>query len=329
MSAILVTGGAGYIGSHTVRHLLELGHEVVVLDNLRTGHRPAVLTPHFYVGDIADSALIAEIVSKHEVVAAVHFAALSLVGESMKLPTKYLEGNTIKTQQFIQALVENGVRRLVFSSTAAVYGMPAEVPIPEHSPKLPINPYGISKLFIEQYLQMAETLYGLKWIALRYFNAAGAAADGQIGEAHDPETHLIPLVLQTALGQRDAISVFGQDYDTPDGTAVRDYIHVEDLADAHARALQALADGAASSAYNVGTGRGYSVLEVIEAARRITGREIPLINAPRREGDPAVLVAQVDRIASDLGFAARHSDLDTMIASAWKWHQQHPDGYDE
>ncbi|PWK11254.1 UDP-glucose 4-epimerase GalE [Tumebacillus permanentifrigoris] len=329
MSTILVTGGAGYIGSHTVRHLMEQGHEVVVLDNLRTGHRAAVLTPHFYVGDISDAALIAEIVHKHKVVAAVHFAALSLVGESMKLPTKYLEGNTIKSQQFIQALVENGVRRIVFSSTAAVYGMPAVVPISERSPTLPINPYGISKLFIEQYLQMAQTLYGLKWIALRYFNAAGAAQDGRIGEAHDPETHLIPLVLQTALGQRNSISVFGQDYDTPDGTAVRDYIHVEDLADAHARALQALADGKASGAYNVGTGRGYSVLEVIEAARRITGRPIPLTNAPRREGDPAVLVAQVDRIRTELGFVAQHSDLESMIASAWKWHQHHPEGYEE
>lgn len=327
MTAILVTGGAGYIGSHTVRHLMESGYEVVVLDNLRTGHRQAVHTPHFYEGDISDAELIGEIVAKHQIVAAVHFAALSLVGESVQYPTKYLEGNTIKTQQFVQALLEQGVKRLVFSSTAAVYGIPAEVPIPEQSPTFPINPYGISKLFIEQYLKMMETLYGLQWIALRYFNAAGAALDGLIGEAHDPETHLIPLVLQTALGQREALSVFGQDYDTPDGTAVRDYIHVHDLAKAHACALEALANGKPSGAYNVGTGRGYSVLEVIEAARRITERPIPIVEAPRRAGDPAVLVAQVGRIREELGFEATHSDLDTMIATAWHWHLHHPEGY--
>ncbi|KEO83951.1 UDP-glucose 4-epimerase GalE [Tumebacillus flagellatus] len=327
MASILVTGGAGYIGSHTVRHLLEQGHEVVVLDNLQTGHRGAVLTPHFYEGDIADAALIAEIVRKHSITAAVHFAALSLVGESMKFPTKYLEANTVKSQQFVQALVENGVRRIVFSSTAAVYGVPEVVPIPEDSPKHPINPYGLSKLFIEQYLQMMETLHGLKWIALRYFNAAGASEDGRIGEAHDPETHLIPLVLQAALGQRESLSIFGNDYDTPDGTCIRDYIHVRDLADAHALALQALADGKPSGSYNVGTGKGYSVLEIIEAARRITGREIPTVQAPRREGDPDELVAQVDKIRQDLGFTARHSDLETLISSAWNWHANHPHGY--
>ncbi|MBL0386483.1 UDP-glucose 4-epimerase GalE [Tumebacillus sp. ITR2] len=322
MTAILVTGGAGYIGSHTVRHLMEQGHEVVVLDNLQTGHRGAVLTPHFYEGDISDAALITEIVKKHRITAAVHFAALSLVGESMKFPTKYLEANTVKSQLFVHALVDNGVKQLVFSSTAAVYGLPTQVPIPEDSPTHPINPYGLSKLFIEQYLQMMDTLHGLKWVALRYFNAAGASEDARIGEAHDPETHLIPLVLQTALGQRESLSIFGNDYNTPDGTCVRDYIHVRDLADAHARALQALENGKPSGSYNVGTGQGYSVLEIVEAARRITGREIPTILAPRREGDPDVLVAQVDKIAADLGFTAKHSDLETLITSAWNWHSQ-------
>lgn len=327
MASILVTGGAGYIGSHTVRHLMELGHEVVVLDNLQTGHREAVLTPHLYVGDIADTDLIGEIVGKHRITAAVHFAALSLVGESMKVPTKYLEANTVKTQQFVQALVENEVRQIVFSSTAAVYGVPEHVPISEEAPTQPINPYGLSKLFIEQYLQMMETLHGLKWIALRYFNAAGASVDGKIGEAHDPETHLIPLVLQTALGQREDLQIFGNDYQTPDGTCIRDYIHVRDLADAHALALRALAAGASSGSYNVGTGCGYSVLEIIEAARRITGRAIPTVYAPRREGDPDELVAKVDKISRDLGFIATHSDLDTLIASAWNWHLNHPQGY--
>lgn len=327
MKTILVSGGAGYIGSHTVQALIERGFKVVVLDSLITGHRGAVSTDAiFYEGDISDTELIVRIVKEHQVDAVIHFAARSLVGESMIQPDLYFYENTAKTNTFIAALLSQGVNKIVFSSTAATYGLPEVIPIPETSKTEPINPYGASKLMIEQSMYWMEKAYGLKWIALRYFNAAGASLNGSIGEDHATETHLIPLVLKTALGQREAISVFGADYNTPDGTCIRDYIHVVDLAEAHILALEALEKGQVSGAYNVGTGKGYSVREVIDRAKKITGLEIPVIDAPRREGDPDVLVAKVQRIEKMLGWKARHSDLETIIASAWQWHKGHPLG---
>ncbi|RAT98740.1 UDP-glucose 4-epimerase GalE [Brevibacillus sp. Leaf182] len=325
---VLVTGGAGYIGSHTVKVLLEKGIQVVVLDSLVTGHREAVpSTVPFYEGDIADSLLVTRIVKRHAINAVIHFAARSLVGESVAKPDLYFQENTAKTTQLLSTLIQNDVKRVVFSSTAAVYGIPNDVPIPEQATTQPINPYGLSKLMIEQSMHWLEQAYGLQWMALRYFNAAGAALDGSIGEDHLPETHLIPLVLQTAVGKRPAIQIFGTDYDTPDGTCIRDYIHVLDLAEAHVLALRAMEDGQPSRAINVGTGQGYSVRQVIEMARSVTERDIQVLETERRLGDPAILVARVDEIMDRLGWTPKYSDLKTMIQSAWVWHQNNPDGY--
>lgn len=328
MNSILVSGGAGYIGSHTVRTLVEQGYKPVVLDSLVTGHRQSVsLDVPFYEGDIADSVLVRKIVEREQVSAVIHFAARSLVGESVEKPDLYFEENTAKTNRFASSLLESGVNKIIFSSTAATYGIPDEVPIPESAPTNPINPYGFSKLMIEQSFSWLEKAYGLKWIALRYFNAAGAALDGSLGEDHIPETHLIPLILKTALGQRESISVFGTDYSTPDGTCLRDYIHVLDLAKAHILALEALETGLGSGVYNVGTGSGYSVKEVIETARVITGRTIPVLETPRRPGDPDKLVAKVEKIQSLLGWTPKHSSLEQIMESAWAWHLKHPHGY--
>ncbi len=327
MGAILVSGGAGYIGSHTVKALIEKGYRVVVLDSLVTGHVQAVPAgADFYQGDIDDQMLLESITQKHEVEAVIHFAALSLVGESMKQPDLYFNENMAKTNLFVSHLIKAGINKIVFSSTAAAYGLPEEVPLTEESRCLPINPYGLSKLMIEQSLAWYERAYGLKWIALRYFNAAGAALDGSIGEDHKPETHLIPLVLKTALGQRESIGIFGTDYHTPDGTCIRDYIHVLDLAEVHIRALEKLDEGICG-VFNVGMGKGYSVREVIEEAKRITGREIPIQETERREGDPDILVAGVEKIRHQLGWEARYSDLETILKSAWCWHWEHPEGY--
>ncbi|AGA70561.1 UDP-galactose 4-epimerase [Desulfitobacterium dichloroeliminans LMG P-21439] len=328
MKAVLVSGGAGYIGSHTVQALSEAGYGAVVLDSLITGHRKAVSEDiPFYQGDIADEGLVADIVKKEKVSAVIHFAARSLVGESVQKPDLYFEENVAKTNRFVSTLLKCGMNKIVFSSTAATYGNPEAIPIPEQSKKEPINPYGASKLMIEQSFFWLEQAYGLKWIALRYFNAAGAALDGSLGEDHTTETHLIPLILKTALGQREAISVFGADYPTADGTCIRDYIHVLDLAEAHIRALEALDQGVPCGACNVGTGKGYSVREVIAMAKRVTGIEIPVLEAPRRDGDPEVLVAKVEKIGRILGWEARYSDLETIIKTAWGWHQKHPHGY--
>lgn len=328
MKKILVSGGAGYIGSHTVQVLAEAGYGPVVLDSLINGHRGAIGEGiPFYQGDIADAGLVTDIIKKEDVSAVIHFAAWSLVGESVQKPDLYFEENTAKTNRFVSTLLQCGVNTIVFSSTAAAYGNPEETPIPEESHTEPINPYGASKLMIEQSFYWLEQAYGLKWIALRYFNAAGAAWDGSLGEDHTPETHLIPLVLKTALGQREAISIFGTDYKTPDGTCIRDYIHVLDLAEAHIRALEALEQGVPCGAYNVGTGTGYSVREVIAMARKVTGLDIPVLEAPRREGDPDILVAKVEKIQRKLGWQARYSDLETIIKTAWQWHQKHPYGY--
>ncbi len=328
MKKILVSGGAGYIGSHTVQALAEAGYGPVVLDSLITGHREAVGKDiPFYQGDITDEGLVSEIIKKESISAGIHFAARSLVGESVQKPDLYFEENTAKTNRFVNTLLQCGVNKIVFSSTAAAYGNPKEVPIPEESKTEPINPYGASKLMIEQSLYWLEQAYGLKWMALRYFNAAGAAWDGSLGEDHTPETHLIPLVLKTALEQREAISIFGTDYDTPDGTCIRDYIHVLDLAEAHIRALETLEQGVACGAYNVGTGTGYSVREVIAMAKGVTGIDMPILEAPRREGDPDILVAKVEKIQRVLSWQARYSDLETIIKTAWRWHQKHPHGY--
>lgn len=328
MGSILITGGAGYIGSHTVRVLLEKGAQVVVLDSLVTGHREAVPAEvPFYQGDISDAGLVRTVVETHGVEAVIHFAARSLVGESILKPDLYFYENTSKTNLFVSDLLKLGVNKMVFSSSAAVYGLPETVPIPEESPTSPINPYGLSKLMIEASFHWLEKAYGLKWVALRYFNAAGASLDGSIGEEHLPETHLIPLVLKTALGQRDAIQVFGTDYNTMDGTCMRDYIHVLDLAEAHVLALEALDQQINSGIFNVGTGQGYSVLQVINIAKKVTGIDIPVVEVARRSGDPDVLIAKVDKIERTFGLKARYSDLETIISSAWKWHKNNPNGY--
>lgn len=324
--AILITGGAGYIGSVTAARLHEAGEEVVILDDLGRGHREALPDGvPFHEGRIGDRALVSRIVEEHAVDACVHFAALAYVGESVTKPALYFENNVAEGVALLGALVERGVRRFVFSSTCAIYGEPREVPIPEAHPQSPANPYGWSKLMLERVLASYSEAYGLRYVALRYFNAAGATA--KLGEHHEPETHLIPLVLDTAAGRRSHIAVFGTDYPTPDGTAIRDYVHVLDLAEAHALALDHLRGGGASDAFNVGTGAGHSVLEVIEAARRITGRAIEVHREGRRPGDPAQLVAAAGRAGSALGWQPRHAEIDEILESAWRWRQAHPGGY--
>lgn len=322
---ILVTGGAGYIGSVTAATLLRRGHDVVVLDDLRTGHRGAVPDQAAFVeADVADGSAVTDTLREHRIEAIVHFAASSLVGESMQKPMLYFGNNTAGTLALLGTALEAGVERFVLSSTAALYGTPEHVPIPEDAPLQPESVYGESKHLIERTLAWLGRTAGLGWAALRYFNAAGA--DGARGEDHRPESHLIPLVLQVALGQRDHIDVFGDDYPTDDGTAVRDYVHVADLADAHVLAVEAIRPGE-GRAYNVGTGQGHSVRAVIEACRRVTGRSIPARAAPRRPGDPPALVADPSRIGSDLGWTPHHVELDAIVESAWRWHEAHPDGY--
>ncbi len=319
---LLVVGGAGYIGSHMVKHLLRRGYDVVTFDNLSTGHRDAVLGGEFVLGDLADRAALDAIFSKHTFDAVFHFASFIQVGESVKEPARYYANNVVNTLKLLDAMVAHGVRRLVFSSTAAVYGEPAYTPIDEAHPKLPINPYGKTKWMVEQILEDYDRAYGLKSIALRYFNAAGADPEGELGERHDPETHLIPLVLQAASGRRPHISVFGRDYDTPDGTCIRDYIHVTDLADAHWLALDKLMHGANSAAYNLGNGNGFSVQQVIDTAARVTGRTIPVVDAPRRDGDPARLVADSTAARVSMNWQPARFDLKTIIEDAWKWEEQ-------
>ncbi|MGA9172745.1 MAG: UDP-glucose 4-epimerase GalE [Thermoactinomyces sp.] len=328
MKSVLVTGGAGYIGSHTVRELKKRQIHVVVLDNLSTGHREAVQTPYFYEGDIADDQLVKEIIQTHQIDAVIHFAAKSLVSESVQKPELYFRENTIKSCSFFENVIREGVRHIVFSSTAAVYGSAHQGPIKETDSLRPVNPYGESKLKIEKYLHWVGKGRSVKWMSLRYFNAAGASLDGMIGEDHQPESHLIPLVLQTALGQRESISIYGDDYPTHDGTCIRDYIHVLDLAEAHILALHALYEGhVKQNCYNVGTGLGHSVKEIIDMAERITKRAILRKIAPRRAGDPPVLVADSQSLREHLGWKPKYSDLQTIIKSAWKWHKTHPNGY--
>ncbi|MBW5447925.1 UDP-glucose 4-epimerase GalE [Cohnella sp. CFH 77786] len=325
--AVLVTGGAGYIGSHTVAALLEKGEQVVIVDNLYQGHREAVLGGKLYEGDLRDEAFLARVFEENEIDGVIHFAANSLVGESMKDPGKYYHNNVYGTLCLLEQMKKAGVSRIVFSSTAATYGEPERVPIDEYDRTVPTNAYGETKLAMEKMIRWFDVAHGIRSVSLRYFNAAGAHEGGRIGEDHQPETHLIPLVLQVALGQRDAISVFGDDYPTEDGTCIRDYIHVSDLADAHILALERLRKGGESAVYNLGSGQGFSVKQVVEIARDVTGHPIPVRVEARRAGDPAVLVASSERAKRELGWNPSRARLQEIIASAWKWHNAHPNGY--
>jgi UDP-glucose 4-epimerase len=317
---ILVTGGAGYIGSHYVQYALDQGAEVVVLDNLSYGHREAVPQGVPLVeGEMGDRALLDSLFAKYKIDAIVHFAAFAYVGESVTEPAKYYHNNTVSTLNVLDAMRDHGVRSFIFSSTCATYGNPQFVPMDETHPQAPINPYGETKFFVEHILRAYDRAYGLKFTALRYFNAAGADPQGRIGESHDPETHLIPLILQAATGARENISVFGTDYDTPDGTCIRDYIHILDLAQAHDLALKRLNSGGASDFYNLGSERGYSVREVIATCEKISGKSIKVVEGPRRAGDPARLVASAGKAKRDLGWSPKYQDLDPIVATAWEW----------
>ncbi|MEK4512348.1 UDP-glucose 4-epimerase GalE [Paenibacillus sp. FSL K6-2524] len=327
--AILVTGGAGYIGSHTVAELLNRGKEVVVIDNLQSGHRESLLGGKLYEGDLRDKELLAKLFAENEIEAVIHFAANSLVGESMQNPVKYYDNNVYGTLCLLEAMDAANVRKIVFSSTAATYGEPDKVPIEETDPTHPTNVYGETKLTMERMMAWFDQVLGIKYVALRYFNAAGAHESGAIGEDHRPESHLIPLILQAALGQRESIQVFGDDYPTPDGTCVRDYIHVSDLADAHLLAVEHLIGGGDSNVFNLGNGQGFSVKEVISKVRDVTGRDFPVIISPRRAGDPAVLIASSDKVRSVLGWLPKRDKLDDIIRSAWEWHNNHPNGYND
>ncbi|WP_068784669.1 UDP-glucose 4-epimerase GalE [Paenibacillus phocaensis] len=327
--AILVTGGAGYIGSHTVAALLEQGKEVVVVDNLQTGHRESLLGGKLYEGDLRDKALLAKLFAENEIEAVIHFAANSLVGESMKDPVKYFDNNVYGTLCLLDAMDQANVRKIVFSSTAATYGEPEKVPIEESDPTQPTNVYGETKLTMERMMAWFDQVLGIKYVSLRYFNAAGAHESGKIGEDHRPESHLIPLIIQAALGQRPSIQVFGDDYNTPDGTCVRDYIHVSDLADAHLRAVDHLLGGGESDVFNLGNGQGFSVKEVIETVKDVTGRDFPVVISPRRAGDPAVLIASSDKARRVLGWNPTRNQLTNIIESAWQWHNSHPNGYND
>ncbi|WP_129630436.1 UDP-glucose 4-epimerase GalE [Candidatus Oscillochloris fontis] len=323
---ILVTGGAGYIGSATAAELLDAGHHVVVFDNLSQGHRAAVpAAATFILGDLADRAALAQLFATHpDIDGIMHFASYTLVGESMQQPLLYLRDNLVNAANLLEAAVAAGVRRFILSSTANLFDDPAKMPIDEHERIVPGSPYGESKFFIERMLHWFERIYGLRYACMRYFNASGDTPER--GEHHDPETHLIPLILQVALGQREQITIFGDDYPTPDGTCIRDYVHVVDLAQAHILAFESL-DRLGSRKYNLGNGSGFSVLEVIEAARRVTGHPIPHVVGPRRAGDPAILVASAESIRQELGWQPRYPDIEAIIATAWEWHRSHPHGY--
>ena len=316
---ILVVGGAGYIGSHMVKLLLEREFRVTTFDNLSTGYRDAVLGGEFIQGDLADKTQLETLFRANRFDAVMHFASFIQVGESVRAPAKYYANNVTNTLNLLDTMLAHGVTKFIFSSSAAVYGEPMSVPIDEQHPKQPLNPYGRTKWIIEQVLQDYDRAYGLRAISLRYFNAAGADPDGKLGERHEPETHLIPLVLQAASGRRENIQVFGRDYDTPDGTCIRDYVHVTDLCAAHLLALKRLLDGETSAAYNLGNGNGFSVQQVIDTARLVTGRDIPVEYAPRREGDPARLVADSTAARCALGWNPQHVELDTLIRHAWQW----------
>lgn len=328
MKTILVAGGAGYIGSHMVVLLVKRGYEVVVADNLRTGHWQSVKgARRLYVGDLRDAAFLNRVFGENHIDGVINFAAFSLVGESVTDPLKYYENNVEGAVSLLSAMRAHGVDKIVFSSTAATYGEPEKQPIEESDRTEPTNPYGATKLAIENMLKWCDRAYGIHYVALRYFNAAGSDTEAGIGEDHDPESHLIPLVMKTALGQRDHIGIYGEDYPTPDGTCVRDYIHVKDLAQAHLLALEYLVRGGESDVFNLGSGNGYSVRQIIETARRITGREIRATAEPRRGGDPSVLIASNKKAAERLGWHPALG-LDQIVSDAWAWHSSHPNGYE-
>lgn len=326
--AILVLGGAGYIGSHTVYELVDYGEEVVIVDNLETGHVEAVHPKaKFYQGDIRNRAFVDRVFEENKIDAVIHFAANSLVGESMTNPLKYYDNNLCGTKVLLDSMVAHRIDKIVFSSTAATYGEPENIPILETDKTCPTNCYGETKLSMEKMFKWTGRAHGLRYVSLRYFNACGAHESGRIGEAHAPETHLIPLILQVPNGRREAITIYGDDYPTPDGTCIRDYIHVTDLAMAHIQAVQYLRAGNPSNIFNLGNGVGFSVKEVIEAARAVTGHPIPAVIEGRRAGDPARLIASSEKAREVLGWNPQHDDLSKIIASAWKWHQGHPDGF--
>ena len=316
---VLVTGGAGYIGSHTCKALSHAGFKPITFDNLVYGHETAVKWGAFEKGDILDTPRLSQVIATYKPFAVIHFAAFAYVGESVENPAKYYRNNVVGTLSLLEAMHSNGVDKIVFSSSCATYGIPKSVPVAEDTPQRPINPYGRSKLMIEQILADYGDAYGLKCVSLRYFNAAGADPEGELGEYHDPETHLIPLILDAAAGRRPNITVYGVDYDTPDGTCIRDYIHVSDLAEAHVCAMMGLEQRKLERAYNLGTGNGYSVMEVIDAVRRLANRDFTVLKGARRPGDPASLVADASRANLDLGWLPKYTKIDDMIESAWAW----------
>lgn len=328
--SILVTGGAGYIGSHTALELIKAGYDVVIADSLATGYIKAVpKQARFYNGDIRDFRFLDNLFKTESIEAIIHFAAFSLVGESVANPLKYYENNLYGTKVLLDAMVANNVKKIVFSSTAATYGEPKNIPILESDPTCPTNPYGETKLSMEKMFKWTSEAHGMNFVSLRYFNACGADESGSIGEAHNPESHLIPLILQVPNGKRESISIYGTNYNTDDGTCIRDYIHVTDLASAHILALQYLMNGGKSDIFNLGNGVGYSVREVIDVARKVTGHSIPAIEAPRRAGDPARLVASSEKAKKVLGWKPVHNTLEEIISSAWNWHKNHPNGYED
>jgi len=327
--SILVCGGAGYIGSHMVTELLEQGKDVIILDNLEKGHRSALLGGKLYVGDLRDRSILNKVFSENNIEAVIDFAAYSLVGESMENPLKYFNNNVHGTISLLEAMKEYRVKYIVFSSTAATYGEPENIPIVEDDKTLPTNPYGESKLLVEKILKWCDSAYGIKHTILRYFNAAGAHINGKIGEDHSPESHLIPLILQVAQGKRKKIMIFGDDYKTEDGTCIRDYIHVSDLASAHSLALQRLIRGEKSAIYNLGNGTGFSVKEVIEVTRKVTGHPIPAQVVERRAGDPAILIASSQKAINELGWNPKFNSLEVIIETAWNWHKSHLEGYEK
>lgn len=325
---ILVLGGAGYIGSHTVKALCELGSNVIVIDNLITGYEKAI-NPNakFYKGDIRDKEFLNTVFQSEKIDAVIHFAAYSLVGESVENPLKYYDNNLYGTKVLLESMVENNIKKIVFSSTAATYGEPKNIPILETDPTEPTNPYGETKLAMEKMFKWTANAHGLKYVSLRYFNACGADESGLIGESHNPESHLIPIILQVPNKQREHVSIFGTDYPTSDGTCIRDYIHVTDLAQAHILAVKYLLDGGDSDIFNLGNGIGFSVRDVIETARKVTGHPIPAVESSRRAGDPAMLIASSQKAKDILGWKPQHDSLEEIIESAWRWHKNHPNGF--
>lgn len=328
--SILVTGGAGYIGSHAVYQLIDQGLDVVIVDNLQTGHRGAIHPKaKFYEGDLRDRDFMREVFRKETIEGVIHFAANSLVGESMEKPLQYYDNNVYGTQILLESMIDAGVKYIVFSSTAATYGEPEAVPITEEMPTVPTNTYGETKLAMENMMKWCEQAHSIRFVSLRYFNVAGARSTGEIGEDHNPETHLIPVVLETALGKREKITIFGDDYPTKDGTCIRDYIHVEDLIDAHILALNYLKNGGPSDIFNLGSSQGFSVKEIVEMAREVTGKEIRAEIGPRRAGDPSILIASSEKAKKILGWTPSRTNIEQIIKDAWNWHSTHPNGYED